>query len=388
MGQELAKIEFTDEETKLIKDSIMPGATDAELRLFEAQCKSWGLSPFKKQIYAVKVTKKDPKSPYDKPRYYEVYDTWVGIEGIRSKSSDTGEYLGTTIPLFCGKDGVWTEAWLKSEYPMACKIGIKRKGFDEPLYRVRLWSECVKTDRHGQPTGQWPVRPCNMLEKCTEAACHRAAFPIETGGMYIEEEIDRGENIPVVVTENEATPTVTPKSAAVDVKLSVAVAKSEEVVNTTFADEKKPAVTDVDALKVMRNHMADELKLRGATGTKAIGDVLGGTYVAKKDWTLEHCKQIEQWAHENPVKQEKTEEEQHAELDKVAPRPVVHLDDPNTSIHEQFVSVGGDLAIFHSVCELPANKYQSLADGFSEVGPMELRKLNRYIGAIRSTEEE
>ena len=189
MSKELAPVhtqavqtgQMTREQVDLLKTTICKDATDDEFSLFLQVCKSKGLDPFTRQIHAVKRW-----NPSTQKKEMAIQ---IGIDGFRLQAERSGKYLGQDGPYWCGEDGVWSDVWLKSTPPVACKVGIHREGFAAPLYRVCMYSEFVQTKDGGMPNAMWHKMPSNQLAKCTEAVALRAAFPHELSGQYAPEEL-------------------------------------------------------------------------------------------------------------------------------------------------------------------------------------------------------
>lgn len=165
-------------------------ASTGDLALFLHYAQRTGLDPFSRQIYMIGRWSQGGTK----------YTIQSSIDGLRIIAQRSGEYAGQTQPMWCGADGAWTDVWLKSEPPVAAKIGVYRAGFVEPLYAVaRLESYMPKT-KDGKPSGLWGTMPDVMLAKVAESLALRKAFPNDLSGIYTSEEMEQADvkNPPVV----------------------------------------------------------------------------------------------------------------------------------------------------------------------------------------------
>jgi phage recombination protein Bet len=188
----------TRDEARLIRDQLAPKASDAEIRVFLALCQRLDLDPFARQIYLV--------GRWDSRASREVYAPQVSIDGFRLVAQRTGEYAGQAGPEWCDESGVWRDVWLSQTPPAAARVGVYRRGWAAPLYRVALWSEFQQTKKDGKPSGLWAKMPSVMLAKCAEMQALRAAFPNELSGVYGVEELAQA--TPVEVVREEPAHTV------------------------------------------------------------------------------------------------------------------------------------------------------------------------------------
>lgn len=171
------ELTLTNDKIGLIKQTIMPeGSTNAELELFIHFAKRTGLDPLARQIYAMKNKGK--------------FSILTSIDGFRLIAERSGSYAGQTIPLYYDTDSeTWIDVWVKKTFPSACKVGIHRKDFIEPMYAVAHWEAYAQKKADGTIAYAWRTMPTIMLAKCAEALALRKAFPQELSGLYTSDEL-------------------------------------------------------------------------------------------------------------------------------------------------------------------------------------------------------
>lgn len=173
---------FSEEEKKALLGRYVPHELgEAELQWFCTVCLESRLNPFLEEIAA--DWDFDERRP-EKRKLVAI----TKISGYRAIADRTGLYQGQTTPLYCGSDGVWKEVWLEEEAPKACKIGIYRANFSEPLYAVVLFKEHV---RRARSSPYWLESPVNQLGIRAEAAALRKAFP-QLSALAVKEEVNCG----------------------------------------------------------------------------------------------------------------------------------------------------------------------------------------------------
>jgi phage recombination protein Bet len=181
---------FTPEQIQVIKDVIARGVSATELAFFVEVCQQRRLNPFARQIYAIKR--------WDATLGREVMAIQVSIDGLRLLAERSGKYAGQLGPWWTDDGEHWLEVWLKPTPPKAAKIQVLRKDFAAPITAVALWDSYVamvkQKDGSMAPGPLWRKMAAHMLAKCAEANALRRAFPEETSGLYVAEEMEQADN--------------------------------------------------------------------------------------------------------------------------------------------------------------------------------------------------
>lgn len=182
----LKKRDLSPEDFKILKTIIHPGASDEGVLLAYDYCKSRKLDPLKKVCHIIKARTKD------KDGKWVTYDSiWMGIAELRITAFRTKQYVGQDKPEY-GPIIEETVGGTPMKYPEWCKITVYRFMHNEAraFTAIVYWIEAYKSKGYKDqaPNDMWQSRPTGQLEKCTEAAALRKAFPEEIGSEYILEE--------------------------------------------------------------------------------------------------------------------------------------------------------------------------------------------------------
>lgn len=278
MKNELAVTEqYLQKNVSVIQKQFNLNQTD--LQFFLIQCQRTGLDPITKQIYAI-------------PASGGKINIMASIDGLRLIAERSGLYKGQTKAEWCDDDGKWTDVWLKSTYPKAARVGVKKTGFDDPLFATAMFIEYAGAS----PGFMWKKMPALMISKVAEALALRKAFPNEMSGVYASEEIQH---------ENQETP----KARDVGPKLNTHV-PWQGILETTVDDIPENQITselspEVQALAKMKiDHSEHELtiglskgKLLKDLGPDAVFEFVNKMWLNSKvtDSNIEEIRILEQY---------------------------------------------------------------------------------------------
>jgi phage recombination protein Bet len=181
------------EEVALLKRTMLKTFPADEQESFIRTCQRTRLDPFVKQIHATRRYQK-VRDDSGETKKVPTLVTVTGIMGLCAVADRTGNYDGCEI-FWCGPDGVWKSEWVSDEFPAAAKCIVYHKQRTKPEVAIARWASYVGQTYNYQ-TKQWEVSdfwarmPDYMLGKVSKAAALRGAFPDQTSGVYIHEELD------------------------------------------------------------------------------------------------------------------------------------------------------------------------------------------------------
>jgi phage recombination protein Bet len=244
-------IEFGADQRKMIRDSFASGASDSEFAVLMEVAKARNLNPLLRQIHFVKR--------WDSQKRCEVWSTQISIDGLRAVAERTGVYDGQSEPAFEYAQGS------DARQPLKCTVHVYRKDWSSgrSAVGVAFFSEYAQSKKDGTLTSFWASKPHIMLAKCAEALAIRKAFPEDTSGLYVAEEMGQepaieGEAREVKVTvEPPPAPQLPPPAPAPERKVPIAAVGKlwtrckREFGEKNAADRLKAAASEVwgDAAK-------------------------------------------------------------------------------------------------------------------------------------------
>ena len=213
MAKEVMKYEnITPDQVDLIKSQIAVGATDDELKLFLHVADKSGLDPLSKQIYFIKRSGK--------------MTIQTAIDGFRSIADRTGQYIGSSDPIFEDNGKIPAKATVTVNKVVGGVVG--------NFTATARWDEYYPGKSQGF---MWDKMPHTMLGKCAEALALRKAFPAQLSGLYTGDEMAQAgkDGIP-----NQGR-NITPKGGSKQLEESLKEEPSVEAI----ADAIKPVVVEL-----------------------------------------------------------------------------------------------------------------------------------------------
>jgi phage recombination protein Bet len=207
---------WSSQQLSALKSLGLAQADSGDLAFFFHQAQRTGLDPFARQIYMINRGGR--------------WGIQTSIDGFRIIAQRSGQYAGQTAPYWCGEDGQWVDVWLKTNPPVAAKIGVYRANFTEATWAVARWESYAVLNN---PI--WKKMPDVMLAKCAESLALRKAFPNDLSGIYTDEEMSQ---VDVIVEEK-----IKPK------KIDLAIVTPEQPVEPIQEVRWLKLLTDIDSGK-------------------------------------------------------------------------------------------------------------------------------------------
>lgn len=173
---------------KALVETIYPNATSIDsVVMVLSYCEARKLDPFKRPVHIVPVWSKAANGMVD--------TVWPGISELRTTAMRTGLYAGKERTAF-GPDVTMTLGEVEITFPEWAQTtvyrlvpGIGRCPFEGPtIYWLEAYATAGRNTK--APNDMWKKRPRGQLDKCSEAAALRTAFPEELGNEYAAEEVE------------------------------------------------------------------------------------------------------------------------------------------------------------------------------------------------------
>lgn len=271
---------WSDETKRLVFATVAKNLKPADQALFEAVCRSSGLDPLRKEIYAVSRGGN--------------MSIQTGIDGYLKLANSTKELDGMDV-LFYDADGAESEVWLSPKPPVACLVRVYRKGCAHPF------AASCRFDAYSQKNQMWSKFPETMLAKCTTTLALRRAFADVISGIASADEMDQADmaapealaqGTPAAPAASSAKPRVARQAAPAVKEAAEELARvfQGEVVEEVAEEiEEKPAakadeLPEREDLKGAVGALYKKARLAGVTpaGWAALEKQCGGDITAEK----------------------------------------------------------------------------------------------------------
>lgn len=190
--------DLTPRDLALVKRTVAADTTDDEFNIFINYCRTLGLNPLRRQIYALVYNKTDPNK-----RKMSII---VAIDGFRSVAARSGNYRpDDEEPRYEFDTEMKSPANPLGLVKAVVKVWQFSHGAWFPITASAHWDEyaAVKEewaqDETGKrrPTGKraadgkWATMGRLMLAKCAEALALRKGWPDDFSNVYAPEEMDQ-----------------------------------------------------------------------------------------------------------------------------------------------------------------------------------------------------
>jgi phage recombination protein Bet len=244
---EPAQVVWTEERIRTLKSTLAKDCTPAQFELALSFCQRTGLDPFLKQV---RIVVRQGQMTLQ-----------IGIDGHRAIALRSGVYAGEEGPLYCGKDGVYTDTWVGADPPTAAKFTIWRHDYDRPFTAVVLFKEFAGL---GGQSPLWKSAPIHMLGVRASSHAFRKAFQQELAshgriaramGVALESAADPAQELGA---DQPAHPTLAPPRAALQARVIEPTARP--------AAAPKPASADPRRMAYLKRIAALRLRLREVSG--------------------------------------------------------------------------------------------------------------------------
>lgn len=161
------------------------GLTEQQTKQFLAVAGTFGLDPWKREVYAVTFKNKDGSTEMSIVTGYETYikraelnSNYDGYDIEFKGSFKKGKVTNQ------GKNGSWQVDALVPVGEVSCVCKVYRKDKSHPVV------EEVFFDEYDQGNSMWQSKPRTMLKKVAIVSAFRKAFPFDFGGMpYTNDEL-------------------------------------------------------------------------------------------------------------------------------------------------------------------------------------------------------
>lgn len=182
----------TSEENKVTQDLLLDylktmnkGLNEQQTKQFLAVAGTFGLNPWKREVYAVTYKNKDGSTDMSIVTGYETYikraeinPNYDGFEVEFKGGFKRGKITKQ------GKNGSWQVDALVPDGDVSCICTVYRKDRAHPI------REEVFFDEYDQGNSMWQSKPRTMLKKVAIVSAFRKAFPFDFGGMpYTNDEL-------------------------------------------------------------------------------------------------------------------------------------------------------------------------------------------------------